>query len=363
MRGSDKRPGELFSYVDLEKRVRLDHPLRAIRALTDPALGALSGDFAALYSGLGRPSIAPEMLLRAMLLQAFYSVRSERQLMERLEFDLLFRWFVGLGIDDPVWDHSVFSKNRDRLLDGEIAAKFLSAVLAQPRVKRLLSSEHFSVDGTLIEAWASMKSFKSKGSPAGDDSDGGGRNAPANFRGEKRSNQTHRSTTDADARLYRKGPGMEAKLCFIGHGLMENRSGLIVDARLTRVSGHAERLAALDMIEGFADRPRAVTLGADKGYDATDFVEELRTINVRPHVARNISGRRSAIDRRTTRHPGYAASQRLRKRIEEAFGWIKTIAGLRKTKLRGLPKVDWSFTFAAAAYNLVRAPKLIAVST
>ncbi len=363
MRGSDKRPGELFSYVDLEKRVRLDHPLRAIRALTDPALGALSGDFAALYSGLGRPSIAPEMLLRAMLLQAFYSVRSERQLMERLEFDLLFRWFVGLGIDDPVWDHSVFSKNRDRLLDGEIAAKFLSAVLAQPRVKRLLSSEHFSVDGTLIEAWASMKSFKSKGSPAGDDSDGGGRNAPADFRGEKRSNQTHRSTTDPDARLYRKGPGMEAKLCFIGHGLMENRSGLIVDARLTRVSGHAERLAALDMIEGFADRPRAVTLGADKGYDATDFVEELRTINVRPHVARNISGRRSAIDRRTTRHPGYAASQRIRKRIEEAFGWIKTIAGLRKTKLRGLPKVDWSFTFAAAAYNLVRAPKLIAVST
>jgi len=363
MRGSDKRPGELFSYVDLEKRVRLDHPLRAIRALTDPALGALSGDFAALYSGLGRPSIAPEMLLRAMLLQAFYSVRSERQLMERLEFDLLFRWFVGLGIDDPVWDHSVFSKNRDRLLDGEIAAKFLSAVLAQPRVKRLLSSEHFSVDGTLIEAWASMKSFKSKGSPAGDDSDGGGRNAPADFRGEKRSNQTHRSTTDPDARLYRKGPGMEAKLCFIGHGLMENRSGLIVDARLTRVSGHAERLAALDMIEGFADRPRAVTLGADKGYDATDFVEELRTINVRPHVARDISGRRSAIDRRTTRHPGYAASQRIRKRIEEAFGWIKTIAGLRKTKLRGLPKVDWSFTFAAAAYNLVRAPKLIAVST
>jgi len=363
MRGSDKRPGELFSYVDLEKRVRLDHPLRAIRALTDPALGALSGDFAALYSGLGRPSIAPEMLLRAMLLQAFYSVRSERQLMERLEFDLLFRWFVGLGIDDPVWDHSVFSKNRDRLLDGEIAAKFLSAVLAQPRVKRLLSSEHFSVDGTLIEAWASMKSFKSKGSPAGDDSDGGGRNAPADFRGEKRSNQTHRSTTDPDARLYRKGPGMEAKLCFIGHGLMENRSGLIVDARLTRVSGHAERLAALDMTEGFADRPRAVTLGADKGYDATDFVEELRTINVRPHVARNINGRRSAIDRRTTRHPGYAASQRVRKRIEEAFGWIKTVAGLRKTKLRGLPKVDWSFTFAAAAYNLVRAPKLIAATT
>jgi transposase len=363
MRGSDKRPGELFSYVDLEQRVRCDHPLRAIRALTDTALAALSGDFAALYSGLGRPSIAPEMLLRAMLLQAFYSVRSERQLMERLEFDLLFRWFVGLGIDDPVWDHSTFSKNRDRLLEGEIAAKFLRSVLAQPQVKRLLSSEHFSVDGTLIEAWASMKSFKLKEPPDAGRTPGGGRNAPADFRGEKRSNQTHRSTTDPDARLYRKGPGMEAKRCFIGHGLMENRSGLIVDARLTRVSGHAERLAALDMIEGFADRPRAITLGADKGYDAADFVEELRTINVRPHVARNTSGRRSAIDRRTTRHPSYAKSQRVRKRIEEAFGWIKTVAGLRKTKLRGRPKVDWSFTFAAAAYNLVRAPKLIAVAT
>jgi len=365
MRGSSKLAAELFSYVDVEKRVRPDHPLRAIRELTNTALAALSGDFAVLYSGLGRPSIAPEMLLRAMLLQAFYSIRSERQLMERLEFDMLFRWFVGLGLDDPVWDHSTFSKNRDRLLEGEIAARFLSAVLSQPRVKRLLSSEHFSVDGTLIEAWASMKSFKPKEPPdAGDTPDemDGGRNAPVDFRGEKRSNQTHRSTTDPDARLYRKGPGMEAKLCYLGHGLMENRSGLIVDARLTGVSGHAERLAALDMIQGFADRPRAVTLGADKGYDAADFVEELRTINVRPHVARNTSGRRSAIDRRTTRHPGYAKSQRIRKRIEEAFGWIKTVAGLRKTKLRGLPKVDWNFTFAAAAYNLVRAPKLIAAA-
>jgi len=362
MRGSDKRSGELFSYVNLEKRIRQDHPLRAIRLLTDIALAALSGDFAALYSGTGRPSIAPELLLRAMLLQAFYSIRSERQLMERLEFDLLFRWFVELGVDDPVWDHSTFSKNRDRLLAGEIAAKFLIAVLAQPRVKRLLSSEHFSVDGTLIEAWASMKSFKPKEPPAGGDTGGGGRNDSADFKGEKRSNQTHRSTTDPDARLYRKGPGMEAKLCFIGHGLMENRSGLIVDARLTRVSGHAERLAALDMIQGFADRPSAITLGADKGYDAADFVEELRTINVRPHVARNTNGRRSAIDGRTTRHPSYAVSQHIRKRIEEAFGWMKTVAGLRKTKLRGLPKVDWAFTFAAAAYNLVRAPKLIAAA-
>ena len=281
--------------------------------------------------------------------------------MERLEFDLLFRWFVGIGVDDAVWDHSTFSKNRDRLLDGEIAAKFLTAVLAQPRVKRLLSSEHFSVDGTLIEAWASMKSFKPKEPPeGGGKSAGGGSNVPADFKGEKRSNETHRSTTDPDARLYRKGPGMEAKLCFIGHALMENRSGLIVDTRLTRVSGHAERLAALDMIHGFADRPNAITLGGDKGYDAADFVEELRIINVRPHVAQNMSGRRSAIDGRTTRHPGYAASQRIRKRIEEAFGWMKTVAGLRKTKLRSLPKVDWAFTFVAAAYNLVRAPKLIA---
>ena len=363
MRGSDKRAGELFSYVDLEQRVRQDHPLRAIRSLTDAALEALSGDFAALYSAVGRPSIPPEMLLRVMLLQAFYSIRSERQLMERLEFDLLFRWFVGIGVDDAVWDHSTFSKNRDRLLDGEIAAKFLTAVLAQPRVKRLLSSEHFSVDGTLIEAWASMKSFKPKEPPeGGGKSAGGGSNVPADFKGEKRSNETHRSTTDPDARLYRKGPGMEAKLCFIGHALMENRSGLIVDTRLTRVSGHAERLAALDMIHGFADRPNAITLGGDKGYDAADFVEELRIINVRPHVAQNMSGRRSAIDGRTTRHPGYAASQRIRKRIEEAFGWMKTVAGLRKTKLRGLPKVDWAFTFVAAAYNLVRAPKLIAVT-
>ena len=359
MRGTDKRSGELFSYVDLEKRVRQDHPLRPIREMANAALASLSGDFAGLYSGMGRPSIAPEMLLRAMLLQAFYSIRSERQLMERLEFDLLFRWFVGLGVDAPVWDHSTFSKNRDRLLEGDIAAKFLSAVLAQPRVKRLLSSEHFSVDGTLIEAWASMKSFKAKDGKGGDDEGSGGRNGSADFRGEKRSNETHASTTDPDAMLYRKGPGMEAKLCFIGHGLMENRSGLIVDTRMTRVSGHAERLAALDMIEAWADRPRAITLGADRGYDAADFVEELRTLNVRPHVARNTSRRRSAIDGRTTRHPGYAASQRIRKRIEEAFGWIKTVAGMRKTKLRGLDKVDWAFAFTAAAYNLVRLPKLL----
>jgi transposase len=364
MRGSDRRTGALFSLIDLEARVRADHPLRAIRALVDAALEALSPDFSRLYAAkMGRPSIPPEMLLRAMLLQAFYSIRSERQLMERLEFDLLFRWFVGLGIDDPAWDHSSFTKTRDRLLDGEIAAKFLAAVLAQPKVKRLLSTDHFSVDGTLIEAWASMKSFKPKDpdpDAGGNDAPpSGGRNAEVDFKGQKRSNETHQSTTDPEARLYRKGPGMEARLCFIGHTLMENRSGLIVDTRLTMADGHAERIAALSMIEPRADRPRAITLGADKGYDAEDFVNELRSMNVRAHVAQNTSGRRSAIDGRTTRHAGYGMSQRIRKRIEEPFGWIKTVGGLRKTRFRGRDKVGWAFAFAAAAYNLVRLPKLV----
>jgi len=361
MRGSDKRSGSLFSYVDLEARVRRDHPLRAIRQLSDAALESLTATFGELYARTGRPSIPPEMLLRAMLLQAFYTIRSERLLMERLEFDLLFRWFVGLSIDDPVWDHSVFSKNRDRLLAGDVASRFLAAVLAQPRVKRLLSSEHFSVDGTLIEAWASMKSFRPKRAPGSDGPPaGGGRNGEVDFKGEKRSNDTHESTTDPDARLYRKGPGMEAKLCFIGHGLMENRSALIVDTRVTAAGGHAERIAALAMIERRADRPRSVSVATDKAYDAEDFVNELRSMNVRPHVAQNANGRSSAIDRRTTRHAGYGQSQRIRKRIEEAFGWIKTVAGQRKTKFRGRDRVGWAFALAAAAYNLVRLPKLMA---
>ena len=349
LRGSDESTGALFSYVDLEARVRKDHPLRTIRRLVNAALSALAGEFSALYSGLGRPSIAPEKLLRAMLLQAFYSIRSERQLMERLEFDLLFRWFVGLGIDERVWDHSSFSKNRDRLLAGDIAAKFLAAVLAQPRVKRLLSTEDFSVDGTLIEAWASMKSIRPKTpeNGPGDGPDeppagGGGRNADASFHGQKRSNATHGSSTDPDARLYKKGQGKEARLCFMGHGLMENRHGLVVDACLTQADGHAERVAALHMIEPHADRPRAISLGADRGYDAEDFVNELRSMRVTPHVARNTSGRRSAIDRRTVRHPGYSVSLRIRKRIEEAFGWIKTVAGQRKTRFRGLDRVGWA---------------------
>ena len=362
MRGGDNRTGELFSYVDLEARVRGDHPLRVIRTIVNDALAVLEQEFAALYAPLGRPSIAPEKLLRAMLLQAFYSIRSERQLMERLEYDLLFRWFVGLGIDDAVWDHSTFSKNRDRLLEGDIAAKFLAAVLAQPRVKKLLSSDHFSVDGTLIEAWASTKSFKPR--DGSDEPPGGaGRNVEADFHGKKRSNETHASTTDPDARLYRKGAGKEAKLSFIGHGLMENRAALVVDTCLTPADGHAERVAALHMIEPRADRPRAITLGADKAYDTEDFVNELRSMRVTPHVAQNTSGRRSAIDGRTTRHGGYAVSQRVRKRIEEAFGWIKTVAGQDKTKFRGRDRVGWAFTFAAAAYNLVRLPKLLAVPT
>ena len=358
MRGSDERTGSLFSYVDLEARVRKDHPLRTIRRLVNETLAIMERDFAALYAGIGRPSIAPEKLLRAMLLQAFYSVRSERQLMERLEFDLLFRWFVGLGVDEPVWDHSTFSKNRDRLLEGAVAARFLATLLAQPRVKRLLSTEHFSVDGTLIQAWASMKSFRPVDGPDDPPPPSGGRNVERDFRGATRSNATHASTTDPDAKLYRKGAGMEAKLAFLGHALMENRWGLIVDACLTPASGHAERIAALAMIEPHADRPVAVTLGADKGYDAADFVNELKTMNVRPHVAQNTT-RRSAVDARTTRHPGYAASQRVRKRIEEAFGWMKTIGGMRRPMLRGTDRVGWAFTFAAAAYNLVCLPRLL----
>src|SRR5271169_4679305 len=302
MRGEDEWSGSLFSYVDLEARVGQDHPLRMIRAIVNEALARLAGDFSALYSRMGRPSIPPEKLLRAMLLQAFYSIRSERQLMDRLEFDLLFRWFIGIGVDDAAWDHSVFSKNRDRLLEGDIAAKLLGAVLSQPRVNRLLSTDHFSVDGTLIEAWASMKSFKPKEGPHEPPAAGGGRNRETDFHGEKRSNDTHASTTDPEARVYRKGPGKEAKLCFMGHALMENRNGLVIDACLTLANGHAERIAALHMIEPRADQAQAITLGADKAYDAEDFVNELRSMNATPHVAQNTNGRSSAIDGRTTRH-------------------------------------------------------------
>jgi transposase len=357
MRGTDGRTDQLFSYVSCEARVPVDHPLRAIRMIVDEALEVLSPEFEALYAKTGRPSIAPEKLLRALLLQAFYSVRSERQLMEQLDYNLLFRWFVGLPMDAAVWDVTVFTKNRERLIEGDIATKFMAAVLRQPRVRTLLSDDHFSVDGTLIEAWASMKSFRPKdgsGPPPGP-----GRNGERDFHGEKRSNDTHASTTDPDAQLIRKGPGQASRLAYMGHVLMENRNGLAVDARLTRATGTAEREAALAMIE---DRPGAhrVTLGADKAYDAAAFVASLRDRTVSPHVTQNTKGRRSAIDGRTTRHPGYVVSLRIRKRIEEVFGWVKTSAGLRKTRHRGLGRVGWTFTLTVAAYNLVRLPKLLA---
>jgi len=335
MRGSDERSGSLFSYVDLEARVGADHPLRVIREIANVALIDLSRAFAALYTDVGRPSIAPEKLLRAMLLQTFYGIRSERQLMERLEFDLLFRWFVGLGVDDSVWDHSTFSKNRDRLLEGEIAAKFLAAVLAQPKVKRLLSSDHFSVDGTLIEAWASIKSFRRKD---GNDNDkeGPGRNGERSFHKEKHSNETHRSTTDPDARLYKKGDGQPAKLCYIGHALMENRHGLAVGGGISQATGTAERQTALDLIDSRCRRRRRITLGADKAYDVAQFVHDLRGRSVTPHItidghlSKTGKPRKTAVDGRTTRHAGYDISQRCRKRIEEVFGWIKSSAGLAK---------------------------------
>ena len=364
MRGKDDRPEHLFRYVGLEARIPADHPLRAIRTFTDEALAGLSRDFNKIYSRDGRPSIPPERLLRALLLQSFYTVRSERQLMEQLNFNLLFRWFVGLSIDDPVWDATVFCKNRDRLLNGDIAAKFFVTVLNLPQVRKLLSSDHFSVDGTLIEAWASMKSFVPKDGgdrpPGEGDNQGGGRNAERDFHGEKRKNDTHCSTTDPDARLFRKGAGKEAKLCHMGHLMMENRNGLIVDARLTEANGTAERTTALDMIDDNA-KPGS-TVGADKNYDTADFVAGCRERGCTPHVSQNDTNRRSAIDARTTRHPGYRISTIKRKRIEEPFGWIKTVGGLRKTRHRGRGLVEWFFVLTAAAYNLVRIPKMLAAT-
>ena len=399
MRGSDEQNGSLFSYVSLEERIPAGHPLRKVRTVVNDALGTLDAEFSRLYAVDGRPSIPPERLLRAALIQILFSVRSERQLMEQMHYNLLFRWFVGLGIDDPVWVATVFTKNRDRLLNTDIARKFLAAILAHQSVAALLSDGHFSVDGTLIEAWASIKSFQPKANDAAppDASGPGGageksppetesnetttatettpmtpteqtetkaaepkdRNAEVNFRGSKRSNDTHRSATDPEARLYRKGKGKPAQLCFMGHALMENRSGLIVEAELTRADGHAERTAALAMIERYAPgSQRRLTLGADKGYDSAGFVAELRRMCVTPHVAAKAKG--SAIDGRTTRHAGYAVSQRKRKQIEEPFGWGKTVGQLRKTMLRGLARVGAQFTLNMAAYNLARLPRLLA---
>lgn len=363
MRGEDRLSGSLFSYVDLEARVPARHPLRLIREIVNDVLGSLSADFASAYSDIGRPSIAPERLIRALLLQAFYSVRSERQLMEQIEFNLLFRWFVGLGMDDPVWDASTFCHNRDRLLEADISALVLNGVIEHRKVRGLLSRDHFSVDGTLIEAWASMKSFRPKG---GDDGGGAGRNAERDFHGEKRSNETHESTTDADARLYRKGNGRESRLCFMGHALMENRNGLVVGGNVTIASGTAEREAALELIDRHCPGKRRRTLGADKAYDVTAFVDDLRRRKVTPHVAvqdhlsKTGKRRKTRIDGRATRHPGYAVSQRIRKRIEEIFGWVKIPSAQAKTKFRGRRRVDASFTLSLAAYNLIRLPRLLA---
>ena len=400
MRGSDKQTGSLFSYVNLEERVPARHPLRKIKGVVDAALVSLDAEFEALYAGEGRPSIAPERLLRAALVQILFSIRSERQLMEQLEYNLLFRWFVGLSIEESVWVPTVFTKNRDRLLTTEMSRKLMAAILAHADVAPLLSDDHFSVDGTLVEAWASFKSFKPKASAAGDrppddppppdagnadgtgttetttkiEAAGGtsemtkadttseteiGRNVERDWRGQKWSNATHASVTDPDARLYRKARGRPAQLCYMGHALMENRNGFAVGAHLTHADGTAERRAAIGMLNAHdPGSTRQITLGADKGYDAAEFVADLRTMCVTPHIAAKTKG--SALDARTTRHAGYAVSQKKRKLIEEAFGWGKTIGPIAKTMLRGLDRVRAQFTLTMAAYNLAKLPRLIA---
>ncbi len=357
MRGDDRKQGSMFSYKSLEERIPADHPLRPLRELVDGALRELSPRFERLYAKTGRPSIAPERLLRALLIQVLYTVRSERMLMEQLEYNLLFRWFVGLGMDDPVWVPTVFTKNRDRLLEGDIAQAFFEAVLGQARREQLLSSEHFTVDGTLIEAWASHKSFQPKRNQRRKDSDDDPGNPTVNFRGERRRNETHQSTTDPEARLAKK-KGQPSRLSYLGHVLTENRHGLVVEARITQADGYAERETALAMLEGIPGSHR-ITLGADKGYDTEAFVAACRERNVTPHVAQNTTNRSSRIDARTTGHPGYEISQRKRKRVEEVFGWMKTIGLMRKTRHRGRRRVGWMFTFTAAAYNLVRIRNLL----
>ena len=354
MRGNDQQNGRMFSYVSPEERVPDDHPLRTIRRITDRALERLSPQFGTLYVNFGRPSVPPEKLLRALLLQAFYSIRSERLLMEQLEYNILFRWFVGLGMDDPVWDATTFTKNRDRLLRGDIAEAFFQAVLLHAETEHLLSDEHFTVDGTLLEAWASHKSFRPRDE---DPPPPAGGNPSVNFRAERRLNDTHQSTTDPDARLYKKSMGAPARLAYLGHVLMEHRSGLIVRTAVTPATGHGEADAALVMVETLRGRHR-ITVAADRAYDRRPVVQELRRMGATPHVAQYM-GQRSAIDERTTRHPGYAVSHRKRKLVEQSFGWMKTIAGLRKLHHRGGPLVTWIFTFTAAAYNIVRLRRLL----
>jgi len=359
MRGNDHQQADMYSYLSPEERVRADHPLRSIRTMADAALKNMSERFDAMYAKTGRPSIPPEKLLRAQLIQMLYTVRSERLLMEEIDYSMLFRWFVGMNLDEPVWDVTVFTKNRNRLLEGDVAREFLCEVLAQAQANGLTSDEHFTVDGTLIEAWASLKSFQRKGQKDDSPPDDPG-NPTVNFHGEQRSNDTHQSTTDADALLARKGYGKEAKLSYQGNLLTENRNGLIVNTEMLQANGTAERHAAMLMLEQLPG-DRRVTVGGDKGYDTKDFVAECRHMHVTPHVAQNVKRRGgSAIDNRTTRHEGYSISQRKRKRIEECFGWLKTIALMRKVRHRGLEKVGWMFTFAAAVYNLVRMRKLLA---
>jgi transposase len=354
MRGPDEQTSHMFSYVVPEQRVRADHPLRAVRRLTDEVLATLSPRFDRMYSDMGRPSIPPEQLLRALLLQSLYTIRSERLLMEEIDYSILFRWFVGLGMDDEIWSPTTFSKNRDRLLQGDIAAAFFDAVVDQARQAGLLSDEHFTVDGTLLEAWASLKSFRPKDEePTAPPDDPG--NPTVNFHGESRRNDTHQSTTDPDARLARKGTGKEAKLSYAGHVLLDNRHGLVANVCVTAATGTAEREAALLLL---GEAPRAMTVGADKGYDVTSFVEQVRALGVTPHVAQK--DKYTAIDGRTTRHAGYEVSQRKRKLIEQVFGWMKTTGGLRKLRHCGGERVDWIVTFTAAAYNLVRLRTLLA---
>jgi transposase len=355
MRGQDSRTEALFAYVTPESFVPKTHPLRAIRAMADEALAGMDKLFDSMYATTGRYSIPPEKLLKAQLLMILYSIRSNRQLVEQIHYNFLYRWFLGMSLEEQVWDHSSFSTNHERLIGSDIAAEFLSRVLAQAERKHLLSREHFTVDGTLIEAWASVKSFKPKDGPP---SAGGGRNETVDFKGKKLKNDTHASVTDPAARLYRKGKTKESKLCYQGHTLMENRSGLIVKTEVTTASGTGEREAAKTMVKQLPRTTRRITLGGDKGYDTATFVEELRSLNITPHVAQNDTNRKSAIDGRTTSHPNYAVSQKIRKRIEEGFGWMKTVGRIRKTMYRGIEKIAWQLDLHAAAYNLVRMKNL-----
>lgn len=361
MRGDATEPEPMFFYFTTAQRVPADHPLRPVKAMADEALRALSGDFDRMYSKVGRPSIPPEHLLRALLIQCFYGIRSERLLMEQLEYNLLFRWFVGLSMDDRVWDPTVYSKNRDRLLGGDIARRFLEEIVEQARQRGLTSDEHFSVDGTMIEAWASQKSFRAKDG-SDDPGSGGGRNAAPDFRGKTRRNDTHESRTDPEARLYRKGPSQEAKLAYMGHVVIENRNALVVGCEVTEALGqHMEREAAARLLAA-VPRWERITVGADRSYDTAGFIAAAREIGATPHVAQHTNKRRSAIDGRTTRHPGYAISQIARKLVEHPFGWIKSVAGLWQVKHRGRAKVDWTVTFAMAAYNLARMRTLAAAT-